>query len=205
MNMKENFEVKIGEEFKPAPQFKSLNYIYLILVLIFGILSWYIPTVILLFLFRPFYAPLVTLIILIPILLILILAVYWIPKYYNSILYKLNTNEMEWRRGVWFKNTGIVPYNRITNVDIAQGPISRTLGIASLKIQTAGYSGVQSRGFGRFAEIKIEGMEEFEEIREMIMGFVRGKKPVAVETYEEEDINLKILNELVKIRELLEK
>ena len=37
------------------------------------------------------------------------------------------------------------------------------------------------------------------------MEFVKGKKPVAVETYEEEDINLKILNELVKIRKILEK
>ena len=37
------------------------------------------------------------------------------------------------------------------------------------------------------------------------MGFIRGKKPVAVQTYEEENIGLKILNELIKIRELLEK
>jgi len=36
------------------------------------------------------------------------------------------------------------------------------------------------------------------------MGFVRGRRPVAVETYEE-DTNLKILNELVKIRKLLER
>ena len=78
------------------------------------------------------------------------------------------------------------------------------LGIASFKIQTAGYSG-PSGGFGRPAEIKIEGIEQFEELREFIMEFVRGKKPVAVETYEEERIDLKILNELVKIRKLLEK
>ena len=108
---------------------------------------------------------------------------------------------MEWRRGVWFKKTGIVPYNRITNVDIGQGPISRILEIASLKIQTAGYS---ATGHGTSAEIKIDGVEQFEEIRELIMEYVRGKKPVAVETYEE-DINVKILNELVKIRELLKK
>jgi len=75
------------------------------------------------------------------------------------------------------------------------------LGIAALKIQTAGYSGQQTG-----AELKIEGMEHFEELRELIMEFVRGKKPEAVETYaqEKEDINLKILNEVVKIRELLE-
>lgn len=31
------------------------------------------------------------------------------------------------------------------------------------------------------------------------MGFVKGEKPVTVETYEEENIDLKILNELVRI------
>jgi|GEM_PF-3595233 hypothetical protein len=97
------------------------------------------------------------------------------------------------------QKTGIVPYNRVTNIDITQGPISRILGIATLKIQTAGYSGQQAR-----AEIRIEGMEQFEELRELIMGFVKGKKPVAIETHEE-DIELKILSELVKIRKLLEK
>lgn len=74
------------------------------------------------------------------------------------------------------------------------------LGIANLEIQTAGYSGQQSR-----AEIRIEGIEQFEELRELIMEFVKGKKPTAIETYEEENVDLKILNELIKIRKLLEK
>ena len=190
--MKEKLKIKIGEEFKPSPQFKKLYYIYFLLAIILGILWWYIPVL----LFAPFE---VKVGITIPILAILTLIAYWIPRYYDTIVYKLTENEIVWRRGVWFKNTGIVPYNRITNIDIGQGPISRMLGIATLKIQTAGYSG-QAR-----PEIKIEGIEQFEELRELIMEFVKGKKPVAVETYGEENIDLKILNELVKIRKLLEK
>jgi membrane protein YdbS with pleckstrin-like domain len=162
-------------------------------VILFGILIWYLPVL----LFAPFE---VKLGISIPSLAILIFIAYWIQKYYDTMVYKLTENEIVWRRGVWFKSTGIVPYNRITNIDITQGPISRKLGIAALKIQTAGYSGQQAR-----AEIRIEGMEKFEELKELVMGFVKGKKPVAVETYEEENIDLKILNELIKIRELLEK
>jgi hypothetical protein len=195
--MKEKLKIKIGEEFKPAPQFKKLYYIYLVLVILFGILTWYLPVL----LFTPFE---VKLCVSISIFAILIFIAYWIPKYYDTMVYKLTESEVVWRRGVWFKKTGIVPYNRITNIDIAQGPISRILGIASLKIQTAGYSG-PSRGFGFPAEMRIEGVEQFEELRELIIGFVKGKKPVAVETYEEENIDLKILNELVKIRKLLEK
>jgi len=192
INMREKLKIKIGEEFKPAPQFKKLYYIYLLLAIIFAILWWYFPVL----LFTPFG---VKVGITIPILAILIFIAYWIRKYYETMVYKLTKDEIVWRRGVWFKKTGIVPYNRITNIDIVQGPISRMLGIASLKIQTAGYSGQSP------AEIKIEGVEQFEELRELIMEFVRGKKPVAVETYEEENIDLKILNELVKIRKLLEK
>lgn len=193
INMREKLKIKIGEEFKPVPQFRKLYYIYLTLVILFGVLTWYIPVL----LFAPFE---VTLGISIPILVILIFIAYWISKYYDTMVYKLTENEITWRRGVWFKNTGIVPYNRITNIDITQGPISRKLGIAALKIHTAGYSGQQAG-----AEIRIEGVEQFEELRELIMGFVKGEKSVAVETYEEENIDLKILNELVKIRKLLEK
>ncbi len=196
INMKEIL-IKIGEEFKPSPQFKKLYFIYLILAIPIVVLTWYIPVTI----FAPYIVILiVSLVVLLPILIILIFTAYWIPKYYDTMLYKLTNSEMTWRRGVWFKKTGIIPYNRITNIDIAQGPISRGLRIASLKIQTAGYSAPSS---GR-AEIRIDGIERFEELREQIMDLVRGKKPIAVETYEE-DINLKIHNELVKIRELLEK
>jgi len=197
INMREKLKIRIGEEFKPSPQFKKLYYIYLPLAIIFAILWWYLPVL----LFTPFE---VKVGITIPVLATLIFVAYWIPKYYETIAYKLTKDEIVWRRGVWFKKTGIVPYNRITNIDVVQGPISRILGIASLKIQTAGYSG-PSGGFGYPAEIKIEGVEQFEELRELIMEFVKGKKPVAVETYEEENIDLKILDELVKIRKLLEK
>ncbi len=190
--MSEKLKIKVGEEFKPAPQFKKLYYIYLVLVSIFGIFIWYIPTLF----FVPFIVKIGSSI---PILITLAFIVYWISRYYDTIIYKLTEDEIVWRRGVWFKNTGIVPYNRITNIDITQGPISRKLGIAALKIQTAGYSGQQTT-----AEIRIEGMKQFEELRELIMGFVKGRKPTAVETYEEKNIDLKILDELVKIRKLLE-
>ncbi|MCD6341499.1 MAG: PH domain-containing protein [Thaumarchaeota archaeon] len=186
-------EIKIGEEFKPSPRFRNLYFIYFAFGLLIGVLTWYIPILA--------YAPAgVSLVISIFILPIILLIALWIPKYCNSIAYKLTKDEIIWRRGVWFKMTGIVPYNRITNIDIIQGPISRVLGIASLRIQTAGYSGQKSR-----AEIKLDGIEKFEELRDIILKFVKGRRPVATEVYEEEAIDAKILDELVKIRKLLEK
>ncbi|MEM2082887.1 MAG: PH domain-containing protein [Nitrososphaerota archaeon] len=35
-----------------------------------------------------------------------------------QFFYKLTEDEIIWKRGVWFKSTGIVPYNRITNIDV---------------------------------------------------------------------------------------
>ncbi len=188
--------MKIGKEFKPAPQLKSLYHVYIFLFFLIVFLPWQIP---LLLFGSTIVIFIITIALTIPILFILAFAAWWVPKFYDTIFYKLTESEIIWRRGVWFKGTGIVPYNRITNVDITQGPISRKFGVASLKIQTAGYSAPSS---GRAAEIKLEGIEKFEELREVIMGFVRGRKPVAVETYDEDN---RVVSELVKIRKLLGK
>jgi len=100
---------KLGEDFQPAPQFRTLYFIYLALLVIVGILIGILPA----YLFGP---PILSLIFVISFLAVVFFTVYWIPKYYGTIRYKLDQEEVEWHRGVWFKNTGIVPYNRITNV-----------------------------------------------------------------------------------------
>ena len=73
------------------------------------------------------------------VLILLVIFVAWVRLYYVSMWYELMDDEMSWKRGVWFRRTGIVPYNRITNLDIIQGPVMRRLGISTLSIQTAGY------------------------------------------------------------------
>jgi membrane protein YdbS with pleckstrin-like domain len=91
----------------------------------------------------------------------------WVKLYYVSMWYELHPDEIRWRRGVWFRSTGIVPYNRVTNIDIRQGPVMRALGISTLSIQTAGYSGAAQ------PEIRIEGIEHADELRELIRTMVR--------------------------------
>ena len=190
--MTEELDASIDREFKPSPKLETLYLVYFAAWFTLGILSWYIPILF-------FAPPAVTMGLLFPILALLVFTIYWIPRYCASLRYKLTGEEIVWERGVWFRNTGLVPYNRITNVDVSQGPLSRRLGLASIRIQTAGYSGQSA------AEIKIVGVEEYAELRELIMGFVRGKGPMAVETYSKEDATARILGELVKIRALLEK
>jgi len=136
------------------------------------------------------------------VLVLLVIFGSWTRLYYVSMWYEMKEDEMGWKRGVWFRRTGIVPYNRITNLDIIQGPVMRLLGISTLSIQTAGYSGQA------VPEIRIEGIEHAEELRELIRSLVRqsaahddgsgGSIPVAVSG------DQKIVEELIKIRMLLE-
>ncbi|MFA4859426.1 PH domain-containing protein [Methanoregula sp.] len=109
---------------------------------------------------------------------------------------------MSWKRGIWFRTTGIVPYNRITNLDIRQGPVMRALGISTLAIQTAGYSGQVA------SEIKIEGVTSAEELREFIRSMIRQMPQPGDGTGGEKNLpattDQKILDELTKIRILLE-
>jgi hypothetical protein len=186
--------VRVGEDFKPSPQFKSLYYIYAALGMLVCIVPWLIPTI-------AFGPPFLGIIMVALALVVMIFVAVWIPLYYESMTYRLTDSEMVWNRGVWFKMTGIVPYSRITNIDVTQGPISRSLGIAALRIQTAGYSAQAAP----FQEIKLEGVTNSDQLRELIMSRVRGRKPVATETYDQGDVETKILEELAKIRQLLER
>jgi uncharacterized protein len=136
------------------------------------------------------------------VLVLFVIFVFWVRLYYVSMWYEMRDDEMSWKRGVWFRRTGIVSYSRITNLDVIQGPVMRILGISTLSIQTAGYSGQA------VPEIRIEGIEHAEDLRELIRSLVRqsdtrgdgsgGGIPVAVSNEQ------KVIEELIKIRMLLE-
>jgi len=199
---------KIGEEFKPNPEFKQLYYIYL-LILVLTHLAILIPVSIVVFMYSTaeigiIFTSSVFLLLFIPVAF----AAYWIGKYYESISYRLTASEIIVKRGVWWKKVKFVPYNRITNLEIHQGPISRKLGLARISIQTAGYS--YGGGQGRGAEASILGVKNYEEVKEAILKFVRRFKPVAVEAEEAEPevtatLNQQVIEELTKIRKLLER
>jgi hypothetical protein len=138
---------------------------------------------------------------------ITVLFIIWTKLYYNSMWYELHDDEMRWKRGVIFMRTGIVPYNRITNIDIRQGPVMRALEISTLSIQTAGYSGQAQ------AEIRIEAIVHAEELRELIRTLVRvcsggngtgTGRPDQVPLIKPADLQ-QILEELRAVRALLER
>jgi len=136
------------------------------------------------------------------IMAIVVICLAWIFLYYESMWYELRNDEINWKRGIWFRTTGIVPYNRITNLDLRQGPVMRILGISTIAIQTAGYSGQVA------SEIKIEGVEKAEEMREFIRSMVRettqGGGGTGGEKNHPGTTSQRILDELTRIRILLE-
>jgi len=197
------------KEFGADLDLKRLYLVYLGIVLTGGFLWWLIPVVIFVVLsFETWIGIVVALSSLVPLLITAAVTVYWISRFHSSIAYVLDDDEITVTKGVWWKTRSFVPYNRITNINIYQGPISRRFGLGKVSIQTAGFSGTSSSGT-KVAEAVIFGVKNFEEIKDIITDFVKGLRPQAIEAEAEakptRDINQQILTELRKIRRALEK
>lgn len=65
---------------------------------------------------------------------------------YRFYKYELTENEYKAERGIIAKRYISIPYERIQNVDIRRGLISRLLGLSDLQIQTAGSTSFRSEG-----------------------------------------------------------
>jgi membrane protein YdbS with pleckstrin-like domain len=133
---------------------------------------------------------------------------WWIPAFVRTAEYRFSEDEIEYRRGVFFRQQTTVPYNRITNVGTAQGPIQRLVRSGAVKIHTAGYGGQTG------AELTVDGVTDFEDIQAQILGRVRARPGTATEgddvpaptvTPSRADESTELLGELRRIRELLEK
>lgn len=198
----------VEKEFGANLKLKNLYRAYLAFVIIGGFLWWMIPLVTLAFFLEMSAGLVAALSSFVPLGVAVTIVLYWIPKFHSSVNYVLEDDEIIVTKGVWWKTKSVVPYNRITNVNIYQGPISRHFGLGQLSIQTAGFSGVSSSGY-KTAEAEIFAVENFEEIKDIVMNSVKGLKPRVVEAEVEakpsEDINQQILQELRKIRKAVEK
>jgi membrane protein YdbS with pleckstrin-like domain len=198
----------VKREFGADIELKRLYRVYLALVIFGGFLWWMLPAIAVVTFLQVTIGVILVVTLLLPLLIAALITLYWIPRFHYSIAYVLEDDKMVVTKGVWWRNRSFVPYNRITNINIYQGPVSRHFGLAKLAIQTAGFSGSSSSG-GKIAEAVIVGITNFEEIKDVIMDFVKGMTPEAVGALAElkpgADTNQLILAELVRIRKSLEK
>lgn len=63
-------------------------------------------------------------------------------RVYHSRSYALRQMDILYKKGLLYKSTTVIPFNRIQHLEVVSGPIDRLFDLASLKIYTAG--GVQS-------------------------------------------------------------
>jgi membrane protein YdbS with pleckstrin-like domain len=136
---------------------------------------------------------------------------WWVPAFVRTAAYRFTDEEIEYRRGVFYRQKTTVPYNRITNVNAAQGPVQRLVDAGSVGVHTAGYGGQMG------AELTISGVSDYEEIKEQILAKVRRRRPETTESGESDgrdepalpgvgtgDESQAVLTEVRRIRELLE-
>jgi len=139
-------------------------------------------------------------------LVVFLLLTLYIPAFFSSLEYRIEENFLFLQKGVFWKRRITVPYQKITNIDMTQGPFERIYNIHQLHVQTAGASGQQ----GANAELIMVGIANAEEIKDLILGHVFSKRteesaPAIVHEKAETEILQEILTELSAIRRALEK
>lgn len=201
--------MNIGEEFHPSPKMMLLYFTYLALLMIplyaigFGVLL-----LLLYYFYESFAALIFSLVYLLPLTVIALFTVYWIPRYYRSIEYVFAESEVRSERGVWWKYRQAIPYSRIMNAETIQGPLSRRYRIGTVDIYTAGYTGQAGGGGGpatRRSEAGFMSREDFVELREQVLGLVKGRPLFGAPAAPSDTTSKEMLEELKAIRRLLDR
>ena len=62
----------------------------------------------------------------------------WYPtRRYRYWHYRIGDDALEVRRGVWFRTSAAVPFHRIQQIDVEQGPLQRRHDVVTLRLRTA--------------------------------------------------------------------
>lgn len=91
-----------------------------------------------------------------------VIAIVLINMTYVNITYLVKDEALIINRGILFKQSQTIPFNRVQNVDIYRGPIERRIGIATINVQTAGWGGSILRG-------RLQGIDNPELLRDIIL------------------------------------
>ena len=133
---------------------------------------------------------------------------FWISAFYRSLEYSVNSDSVRMKKGVFWRKQVAVPYPKITNVDVTQGPVQRMFNIGTIHVQTAGVAGPE----GGKAELKMVGVRDLDGLKDAIMEGVKSYTFPGPEEARKEVVEIgasetlsRILKEITAIRELIEK
>ncbi len=84
----------------------------------------------------------------------------WLPqRRYRAWSFREDEDELHVRHGLLVRMRTIVPFVRVQHIDLAQGPVERSLGLATLILHTAGTRGSSVRLPG-LAQAEAEAMRD---------------------------------------------
>ncbi|MHA1237835.1 MAG: PH domain-containing protein [Candidatus Odinarchaeia archaeon] len=189
----------------PHPNLRKLYYLYLVIALCSLVLpgAGFIYVMGVFQVFTPNDVLVSFLLYIVPIILCCIIAAVWIPLYYRSLRYQLDDEYLIVDKGVWWKKHSLIPYWKITNIDIVQGPFSRRFKIAKLIVQTAGYHyGAKEMGEG-----VLVGVADPKDLRDEILyrASQYSKNKFAEQVARRSEPSEEILKKLSEISETLKK
>ncbi len=114
--------------------------------------------------------PIVTLSCIFLSIILLIIARIWAGLYWGTYFFQIRDSEIVVEFGVLFHKRTIIPFKRIQNVNVVQGPIMRFYGLKSILIETAGGTIYRPGPSGTgLSEGQIPAPENPEELAEMII------------------------------------
>ncbi len=87
---------------------------------------------------------------------------------YQTLKYRFDDEGISMSWGILFRQETNLTYARIQDIHVTSGLVQRWLGLADLQIQTASGSAA--------AEMQLEGLKEYEEIRDFLYNRMRGNR-----------------------------
>ena len=69
-------------------------------------------------------------------------------KQAQALRYEIGDDNLQVRKGVFFRSATVIPLNQITHVKIDQGPMLRHLGLVAVRVETAGSDAAEATLYG---------------------------------------------------------
>jgi membrane protein YdbS with pleckstrin-like domain len=193
--------------FKPDKQLNSFWLTIWIIAFAVSIVLSLVPLFVVLGVETDFPGVIFTEILVIVFLVIGLPIALWIPAFYRSLEYVIDHDSIKAKNGVFWKRNVTIPFSKVTNVDVTQGPLQRKFGLGTIHVQTAGAGGQQ----GSVAELRLYGIKDFDRLKDVIFLHIsaytgRGASQQAAgpSTRSDSEILGDILGEITAIRRRLE-
>ena len=98
---------------------------------------------------------------------------------YDATWYVMSGRSLRIRRGIWVLREMTITFENVQNLKVTQGPLMRYFGIKNLVVETAGAaapSAGSEHGGAAENQAVLEGLDNADEIRDLIMSRVRASR-----------------------------